>query len=70
MADSPHVPKVHQLSPDEWIRWAGFRIHARPKDGPARWILGRNIYLHEKALEIAHQERERLLDKLAEATNG
>jgi hypothetical protein len=64
------LPPVLLMSADELIRLAGFRIHARPNDGPARWILNKNIYLHAQALEIAKRERQRLLDLIAEANNG
>ena len=38
---------------DTKIRRVGFKIHSRPRRGPALWIYGDTIMEHDAALELA-----------------
>lgn len=45
MSDHPR----HLL--DRLLRRAGFRIHARPKGGPAKWQRGKVVLTQDQALK-------------------
>ena len=43
--DSPSADRTGRYPEDAVLRKAGYRIHARPKDGPAVWETGRGELL-------------------------
>lgn len=43
------------ITEDDVIRYAGFRIHARPAKGPVVWIRNGSTIEHEAALTIAQR---------------
>lgn len=63
-AREPAPPAAQAVPPpkgpwpeDALLRESGFRIHARPKDGPAVWARDYGTYTHAEALRVARRER-------------
>lgn len=46
------------MTPDEFLRSFGFKIHARPRDKPAVWRKGRNYYSQKDAMSFVERQRE------------
>lgn len=51
-------------SDDQLRRWAGFKILARPKEGPASWRRDGLIVGEETALKVARKELEEYRTKV------
>lgn len=62
-------PKPRPRTPDEFLRDAGFVIHARPAHGEAVWTRGRIKYTQQQATAIANREWASVLRALEEMSS-
>lgn len=51
LQDKPMRDTTNRFHYDAILRRKGFRIHSRPKKGPAIWLLGDTPYTYEEALK-------------------